>query len=72
MVSVNVTWNETGKLGMLKLQTYPVPEPQDTPVVKWYPETCHPGEGAATIETDDPTAIWQPLGHEGVSWPYPV
>jgi hypothetical protein len=63
----NVTWNETGKLGIVKLQTYPAPEPQDTPLVNWYPETFHPDAGVATIETDDPINSWQPLGHDGVS-----
>jgi hypothetical protein len=72
VVSVNVTWNETGKLGIVKLQAYPNPEPQEIPLVKWYPDTTHPGSGIAIIETGDPIAIWQPLGHEGESCPCPV
>ena len=69
VAGVNVTWNEIGKVGIVNLQTYPVAEPQDTPLVKWYPETCHPGAAMATIETVEPTSTWQPPGHEGVSWP---
>ena len=35
VVSANVTWNMTGKLGIVKLQTYPASEAQMTPFVKW-------------------------------------
>jgi hypothetical protein len=72
VVWVNVTWNETGKLGIVKMQTYPGAVPHDTPLVRWYPETCHSAAGVATIEIEDPTGSWQPVAHEGVSCPCPV
>ena len=72
VVAVNATWNETGKFGIAKVQTYPVSVPHATPLVKWYPETSQPEAGVATIEIEDPTGSWQPVAHEGMSCPSPV
>ena len=35
VISVNVTWKLTGKLGMVKVQVNPSCAPQFTPFVKW-------------------------------------
>ena len=33
VVGVKVTWKVTGKLGIVKVQTYPDEDPQETPLV---------------------------------------